>query len=82
LRLAEHCEKQIQKKYCLLNLIYHGLKAEGTDKAQVVALCTQKWIDDCVYQGIEPDTLLEDLKGVLKAATELGSLVETVRILL
>ncbi|MEZ9436596.1 AVAST type 1 anti-phage system protease Avs1b [Vibrio lentus] len=82
LRLAEHCEKQIQKKYCLLNLIYHGLKAEGTDKAQVVALCTQKWIDDCVYQGIEPDTLLEDLKDVLKAATELGSLVETVRILL
>ncbi|GAB1150357.1 MAG: hypothetical protein WStaPseu_04770 [Shewanella algae] len=82
LRLAEHCEKQIQKKYCLLNLIYHGLKAEGTDKAQVVALCTQKWIDDCVYQGIEPDTLLEDLKDVLKAATELGSLVEAVRILL
>ncbi|MGR2868132.1 hypothetical protein [Vibrio vulnificus] len=66
----------------MLNLIYHGLKAEGADKAQVAALCTQKWIDDCVYQGIEPDTLLEDLKDVLKAATELGSLVETVRILL
>lgn len=82
LRLAEYCGKQIQKKYCLLNLIYHGLKAEGTDKAQVVAQCTQKWIDDCVYQGIEPDTLLEDLKDVLKAATELGSLVEAVRILL
>ncbi|MCS0325012.1 AVAST type 1 anti-phage system protease Avs1b [Vibrio diabolicus] len=82
LRLAEYCEKQLQKKYCLVNLIYHGLKAEGTDKAHVVALCTQKWIDDCVYQGIEPDTLLEDLKNVLRAATELGSLVEAVRILL
>ncbi|MEF1282111.1 hypothetical protein QTO05_23970, partial [Vibrio fortis] len=82
LRLADYCEKQVKEKYCLLNLIYHGLKAEESDKARVVALCTQAWVDNCVYQGVEPDTLLEDLKGVLKAATELGSLVETVRILL
>ena len=81
-RLADYCEKQIKEKYCLLNLIYHGLKAEELDKARVVALCTQGWVDNCVYQGVEPDTLLEDLKGVLKVATELGSLVETVRILL
>ncbi|PSJ48244.1 hypothetical protein C7H85_05125 [Zobellella endophytica] len=81
-RLADYCEKQIKEKYCLLNLIYHGLKAEESDKARVLALCTQNWVDNCVYQGVEPDTLLEDLKGVLKAATELGSLVETVRILL
>ncbi len=81
-RLADYCEKQVKEKYCLLNLIYHGLKAEESDKARVVALCTQGWVDNCVYQGVEPDTLLEDLKGVLKVATELGSLVETVRILL
>lgn len=81
-RLADYCEKQVKEKYCLLNLIYHGLKAEESDKARVVALCTQDWIDNCVYQGADPDILLEDLKGVLKVATELGNLVETVRILL
>lgn len=81
-RLVDHCKKQTDEKYCVLNLIYHGLKAEGQNKARLVALCTQGWVDDCVYQGAEPDTILEDLKGVLKVATELGSLVETVRILL
>lgn len=81
-RLVEHCKKQKDDKYSILNLIYHGLKSEGQDKALLVALCTQNWVDDCVYQGVEPDTILEDLKGVLKVATELGSLVETVRILL
>lgn len=82
LRLAEYCEKQKQKKYGLLNLIYHGIKVEGSDKTYLVALCNQEWIDDCVYQGVEPDTLLQDLHEILKVATELGSLVETVRILL
>ncbi|HHF2953601.1 TPA: AVAST type 1 anti-phage system protease Avs1b [Vibrio diabolicus] len=81
-RIADHCEKQVDKKYCLLNLIYHRLKIEGGDKAHLVALCTQDWVDECVYQGVEPDTLLEDLNDVLKVATELGCLVETVRILL
>jgi hypothetical protein len=81
-RLAAYCEKQVNEKYCLLNLIYHGLKAEEWGNARVVALCTQGWVDSCVYQGVEPDTLLEDLQSVLKVATELGSLVETVRILL
>lgn len=81
-RLVEHCKKQTNEKYCVLNLIYHGLKADEQDKARLVTLCTQNWVDDCVYQGVEPDTILEDLKGVLRVATELGSLVETVRILL
>ncbi|HDX8333745.1 TPA: trypsin-like peptidase domain-containing protein [Raoultella ornithinolytica] len=81
-RLVEYCKKQKDEKYSVLNLIYHGLKSEGQDKALLVTLCTQNWVDDCVYQGVEPDTILEDLKGILKVATELGSLVETVRILL
>ncbi|ENE5200188.1 serine protease [Vibrio parahaemolyticus] len=81
-RLADYCEIQVNEKYCLLNLIYHGIRAEESDKARVVALCTQNWVDNCVYQGVDPDILLEDLNSVLKVATELGSLVETVRILL
>lgn len=81
-RLVEYCKKQKDEKYSVLNLIYHGLKSEGQDKERLVALCTQSWVDECVYHGAEPDTILEDLKGILKVATELGSLVETVRILL
>ncbi|MBC3766697.1 AVAST type 1 anti-phage system protease Avs1b [Neptunicella marina] len=82
LRLAEYCIQKRSEKYGLLNLIYHGLKAEGIEKASLITLCNQEWVDECVYQGVEPDILLGDLHGVLKAATEQGSLVETTRILL
>lgn len=82
LRLANYCGIQIKEKYCLLNLIYHKFRSEEPDKARILGLCTQKWVDDCVYEGVEPDLLLEDLDLVLKVATESGSLVETVRILL
>ncbi|ASM52751.1 hypothetical protein PNIG_a0433 [Pseudoalteromonas nigrifaciens] len=82
LRLAKHCEEMKLRRYCLLNLIYHNLKAKGAEKTHVMELCNQNWVDDCVYNDVEPDTLIDDLHSVLKVATEQGNLVETVRILL
>lgn len=82
LRLAEYCENHRSNHYGLMNVIYHGLKSKGTRKDHVVSLCDQKWVDDCVTEGNKPDVLLSDVNKVLAAATELGSLVETVRILL
>jgi hypothetical protein len=82
LRLAEYCEKNRDNRYGLLNVIHHGLKSKGTKKDHIVSLCDQKWVDDCVTEGNKPDVLLNDVNKVLTSATELGSLVETVRILL
>lgn len=82
LRLAEYCESHKNNRYGLLNLVYHGLRVMSSNKAHPVALCNQKWVDACVLEGGRPDTILDDLNKVLIAATELGDLVETVRILL
>ncbi|MEY8199556.1 MAG: AVAST type 1 anti-phage system protease Avs1b [Gammaproteobacteria bacterium] len=82
IRLADYCENNRNNRYGLLNFIHHGLKSEDTRKAHVIALCDQKWVDDSVSEGGKPDVLLNDVDKVLAAATELGSLVETVRILL
>ena len=82
LRLFEFCEKNQQSQYGLLNLIYHGLKIENDDKSHVIPLCNQSWVDKCVLQGVEPDTLQIDIHKTLEAATLLGDLAETVRILL
>jgi hypothetical protein len=81
-RLAEYCENNRNNCYCLLNVIHHGLKSEGAGKAHVVSLCDQRWVDDCVIEGAKPDVLIGDVNKVLSVATELGSLIETVRILL
>ena len=82
LRLFEFCEKNQKSQYGLLNLIYHGLKIENDDKSHVILLCNQSWVDKCVLQGVEPDTLQIDIHKTLEAATLLGDLAETVRILL
>lgn len=81
-RLAEYCEQNRSNRYGLLNIIHHGLKVPDVDKTHVVSLCDQSWIDECVIEGIKPDTLLGDVYDILAAATGVGSLVETVRILL
>ncbi|MBM7072755.1 trypsin-like peptidase domain-containing protein [Shewanella sp. 202IG2-18] len=81
-RLSAYCLGNRNNNYGLLNVIHHGLKAEETDKAYIISLCDQRWVDECVIEGIEPDILLGDLNKVLAAATDLGSLIETVRILL
>lgn len=81
-RLAEYCENHGDNHYGLLNVIYHGLKSEGIAIDHIVSLCDQKWVDNCVTEGVEPDVLLGDVHEVLKATTQRGNLVETVRILL
>lgn len=81
-RLTEYCENHRNNQYCLLNVIHHGLKSECTGKARIVSLCDQDWVDACVMNGAEPDVLLDDVNEVLSAATELGSLTETIRVLL
>lgn len=81
-RLSAYCLGNRNNNYGLLNVIHHGLKAEETDKAYIISLCDQSWVDECVIEGNKPDILLSDLNKVLAAATDLGSLIETVRILL
>jgi hypothetical protein len=81
-RLAQYCEGRRNTHYGLLNIIHHGLKSDNIEKSHVVSLCDQDWVDDCVIEGIKPDILLGDVNKVLSAAIELGSLTETVRILL
>ncbi len=82
LRLAEYCESHKSNSYGLMNIIYHGLKSENTEQSHVISLCNQGWADDCVIEGIKPDILLRDVNEALSAAIEIGSLTETVRILL
>lgn len=82
LRLFNFCETNLDIKYGLFNIIYHGLKSQNSDKSLVVSYCNQNWADKCVLQGINPDTLLGDITDVLKAVTDIGDFVETNRILL
>lgn len=81
-RLAEYCESHRDNSYGLLNIVYHGLKSEAAESSHIISLCDQEWVDNCVIEGIKPDILLGDVDEILSAAIKLGSLTETVRILL
>lgn len=81
-RLAEYCQKNTDNQYGLQNIIYHGLKSDRIEKAHIISLCDQKWIDRCVLISAEPDILLEDVENALDTATKTGNFTETIRILL
>jgi len=78
-RLAEFCANETELIYCNINIIYHLLRSGNSES---VTSCTQKWVDQCVTLGVEPDTLLFDIEEVLAFAVTNGSTVEIVRILL
>lgn len=82
LRLTDYCQNHTDDRYGLINIIHHGLRAGGERTAVIVAFCDQKWIDDCVTAGANPDLLLGDIRQVLEAATLTGNLVDTIRLLL
>lgn len=82
-RLSQHCIAQQTTRYGLLNFVYHCLRA-GNELQEDYAItsCNQGWVDKCVTDGVEPDTLLSDVGEALAQAVNKGKLVEVTRLLL
>ncbi len=81
-KLADFCIKETNLEYCTLNLVYHLVRGDEKHQALAVNACGQSWVDSCVLQGVEPDTLLLDIETTLDTAITIGPAVEVVRILL
>lgn len=81
-RLAEYCASHPENRYGILNAVYHGLKSSSTDEARAIISCNQEWVDLCVTEGSEPDTLISDVNEALAAATKQGNFLEVIRLFL
>lgn len=81
-QLAEFCIKETRLEYCVLNVVFHLLRADDAGRSQAVAVCNQDWVDKCVELGVEPDTLLFDVEATVRAAVNYGPAVEAIRLLL
>jgi len=81
-RLAEFCAGESALDYCVLNVVFHLIRSDDADRSRAVAVCNQNWVDKCVELGVEPDTLLFDIKATLAAALRFGPAVEVMRLLL
>lgn len=81
-QLAEFCIKESRLEYCVLNVVFHLLRADDAGRFQAVAVCNQDWVDKCVEMGVEPDTLLFDVEATVRAAVSFGPAVEAIRLLL
>lgn len=81
-RLVEFCLKESHLEYCVLNVVFHLLRADDTGRSRAVTVCNQDWIDKCVELGVEPDTLLFDIEATIHFAVSLGPAVEVIRLLL
>ena len=69
-RLAAFCIKNPQIQYCTKNKAHHLLEAQDSE---VFDQCNQKWVDDAVNCGVDPDTLESDIENLLVFATKEGT---------
>lgn len=68
--------------YGTLNRVFHGLLADAHRQEATIHECHQQWVDQSVLVGVEPDVLLGDIEDTLKAATNIGTATDIVRLLL
>lgn len=64
-RLAGFCQAERKLPYCILNRIFHLLRAADNT---VFAECNQDWFDEAVTLGVEPDALISDVDEVVRRA--------------
>lgn len=81
-RLAQFCGLPVSGDYGELNKICHGLHGDREAQLQAVQVCQQDWVDRSVLLGAEPDVLLTDIDETLALATRIGTVTDTVRLLL
>lgn len=81
-RLSNFCIQNSEIDYCIVNSVFHSLRSGNEGIGKAIQICTQNWVNQCVFLGVEPDTLLFDIENVLEAVVKIGSTVDVVRILL
>ena len=81
-RIADFCVREEILEYCVLNVIFHLLRAGEASRSQAVVACNQDWVDKCVSLEVDPDILLFDIEETLSAGVCLGPAVEVFRLLL
>jgi hypothetical protein len=81
-KIGRYCTQNMVTGYCALNAVFHLLRSTESSKSEAVALCSQNWIDNCVEIGVDPDTLMLDLKDCLGAAIALSDAANVFRLLL
>ncbi len=78
-RLTDFCKKEPELRYCVLNRIFHQLRAGDRS---VFTDCIQQWVDESVTLGVEPDALIADVDAVVKHAVLEASVDESFRLIL
>jgi hypothetical protein len=81
-KIGRYCSQNMGTRYCALNAVFHLLRSAESLKSEAVALCSQEWIDTCVEIGVNPETLMLDLKDCLSAAIALSDASNVFRLLL
>lgn len=81
-KIGRYCSQNMGTRYCTSNVVFHLLRSAESMKSEAVGFCSQEWIDTCVEIGVNPDTLILDLKGCLSAAIALSDASNVFRLLL
>ncbi|MFB2853211.1 AVAST type 1 anti-phage system protease Avs1b, partial [Aeromonas veronii] len=81
-RLYDFSLKLASGDYGIFNRVFHGLLADAQRQEATIHECHQQWVDQSALVGVEPDVLLGDIEDTLKAATNIGTATDIIRLLL
>lgn len=79
-QIASYCESNIETKYAVENYLHHVVN--GQDSRKGLALCNQKWADNCAMHDVSPDLIMHDIKECLSVAVDLSHPIEVIRLML
>ena len=77
---AAYCDAHKEQKYSIENHLHHVVN--GSDVRKGLAMCNQKWADQCAMNDVSPDLVMHDIKECLSLAVDNNLPIEVVRLML
>lgn len=79
-QIAAYCDAHKEQKYSIENHLHHVVN--GSDVRKGLAMCNQKWADQCAMNDVSPDLVMHDIKECLSLAVDNNLPIEVVRLML
>ena len=81
-RIAQYCLEDQNTFYGLSNVIYHLYNGNDSDKTNAIGHCNQEWVNGCAIKSISPDSILTDIREILRLCFKFKKSVDVIRVLL
>jgi len=78
--IVAFCSANSGNQYSIQNLLYHLVLSDKPEES--IEFCNQEWADKCSIYHVSPDSIIDDIKRVIKYSVDSVKPIDTIRLLL